>query len=345
MMVFCKKGKKAQIEVQFNWIFVLIVGAVILVFFIAIVNVQKKAADKNLAYDILGKIDLIISGALTIPKTGQIFDMPRIDFNFQCDRISAFGVDKQFQDRIVFGPDLLRGRQLIVWSQDWNVPYKTANFLYVTSDNVRYIIYYNVTEQDANELNTELPDNITKEIVHANDFSGLEDRNNYKVRMIFLGDAYYTDIHNSDFLPQFMKDMPDSAVTAVQFFENDVMFYEKRGDMLVANEGLTVKILGKPMKYGAIFAEDLEMFNCSYYKAFKKLVYVSRVYSRRESALNISYADNNDCKGQARADTEIDQIAEAANSTPPDIVGIESSEGTIATKNNNALERSCAPVY
>src|SRR3989338_7686040 len=161
-MMFCKR-KKGQIEVQFNWIFVLIVGALILVFFIAIVNAKKKAADKNLAFDILGKIDLIINGALTIPKTGQIFEMPKIEFNFQCDRIYALGVDRQFQDRVVFGPDLLKGRQLIVWSQDWNVPYKTANFLYVTADNVRYIIYYDTSETEARQLFSELPDNLTKD--------------------------------------------------------------------------------------------------------------------------------------------------------------------------------------
>ena len=348
-MIFFRKSKKAQIEVQFNWIFVLIVGAFILIFFIAIVNVQKQNADKTLAFDILGKIDLIISGALTIPKTGQIFDMPKIEFRFQCDRISALGVDRQFQDRVVFGPDLLSGRQLIVWSQDWNVPYKTTNFLYVTADTARYIIFYDTSEPSAQQLFQGLPDNMTKETVNSTNFSQLADKNNYKIRVVFFDDVDYDYITNKNNLglkmPAFMVKMPDSAVTAVQLNEstNEVRFFVKNGNNFTAL-GNPTEIIGDPMKYGAVFSESKDEFNCSYHKAFKKLVYVSKIYSARESEIESNYSGNADCSySQARAGDLIDNIATAAETA--DIGTITINMGYVNARNNDALKKSCAPIY
>lgn len=346
--MFYGKQKKSQIEVQFNWVFILIVGAIILLFFIAVVDAQKKAADKKLAFDILGKIDLIISGALTIPKTGQIFDMPKIDFNLGCDRITALGIDKQFQDRIVFGPDLLKGRQMIVWSQDWNVPYKTANFLYMTTENVRYVIYYNTAKRSAEELFLALPDNITKEVINYRDFKNLGDKNNYKIKLIFFEDTPVSTITNNDFLPNFIKNMGDDSVSAVQLinYPNDaVRFFVKKGNKLQEFGYLPITIVGDPLKYGAVFSENRELFNCSYYKAFKRLLYVSQIYAEREKNLEMDYKDNPDCKSVSRAYSDILEIVEAANSTPPDIEKITNKMTIINNINRQVLEKSCAAVY
>ena len=182
--------KRGAIEVQFNWVFVLIVGALILIFFINISNAQRKNADQTLAFDLLSKVDLIMSGALAIPKTGQIFDMPNIDFNLECGRISTSGVSRQFPDRIVFGPDLIKGKRLVIWSQDWTVPYKVSNFLYMTTSGVRYIIVSaNPTDTDAVNFRNALPDNITKEISTLSP-AILTDKNNYKIKLIFLDTVY-----------------------------------------------------------------------------------------------------------------------------------------------------------
>ncbi|MBW3022549.1 hypothetical protein KY308_00405 [Candidatus Woesearchaeota archaeon] len=356
-MIFSRSSKKAQVEVQFNWIFVLIVGAFILVFFIAIVNVQRNAADKNLAFDILGKIDLILNGALTIPKTGQIFDVPKIDFRFDCDRISALGVDRQFQDRVVFGPDLLKGRQMIVWSQDWTVPYKAANFLYVTSDNIRYIIYDKSGQDYAQRFSDELPDNLSKDIVSAEDFSEFTNKNNYKIRVIFLGEdigygsAAYNYITGADVtLPDFTQGMPDSSVTAVYVSDSEVRFFEKTGNKFDPFKAgpVFIQIIGAPMGYGAVFSENRQMFNCSYAKAFEKLFYVSKVYGVREHDINTSYSDpsspyyNEDCIAAPRAEDVIENIA---NSAKAGIIPSDSDISAVRGRNEQALEKSCAAIY
>lgn len=342
--------KRAAIEVQFNWIFVLIVGALILVFFINISNAQRKNAEQTLAFELLSKVDLIMSGALTIPKTGQIFDMPNIDFNTECNRISTLGVSRQFPDRIVFAPDTLKGKKLIVWSQDWNVPYKVTNFLYMTTSNVRYVV---VAEDPANtdaiNFVNALPDNITKEI---SALSSITDKNNYKIKLIFL-DSIYSNLDNdalsSISLPDWMQKMANSAVTGVYIRKRmnpaDVRFIRKNGNHL-EYVGDEVKVYKDPMIFGAVFAENKEEFNCSITKAFKKLHYVSEVYAKREDALISAYGQSTmeECKSPVtRANSEINAIANAA--LDKEIETISGNENIVYNNNQMALKASCAPIY
>jgi len=346
--------KRAAIEVQFNWIFVLIVGALILVFFINISNAQRKNAEQTLAFELLSKVDLIMSGALTIPKTGQIFDMPNIDFNTECNRISTLGVSRQFPDRIVFAPDTLKGKKLIVWSQDWNVPYKVTNFLYMTTSNVRYVVVANADEQaqfqKAEEFISSLPDNITKEVGNLS-LDGIKDRNNYKIKLIFLRDSFpleYDKLKNLQ-LPDFIKKMPNSAVSGVYIDKTSpptkVRFIIKEGNNLNF-DGEPIPIYKDPMIFGAVFAENKEEFNCSITKAFKKLHYVSEVYAKREDALISAYGQSTmeECKSPVtRANSEINAIANAA--LDKEIETISENESIVYNNNQMALKASCAPIY
>jgi hypothetical protein len=353
-MRFSKK-KSASIEIQFNWIFVLIVGALILVFFINISSAQRKNADQKLAFDLTSKIDLIMSGALAIPKTGQIFDMPNIPFNLECSAISTSGVQKQFPDRIIFGPDVLKGKSLVIFSEDWTVPFKVTNFLYITTSNVRYIVVVDPTEvryEEAEKFYNSLPDNITKEM---SSLENIKDKNNYKIRLIFLEEIYdhLTGADLADLpLPAFMEGLPESALSGVYITGANedsiatVQFIKKdRTGLLLSGE--EIDIYKEPMIFGAIFAENKEQFNCSYMKAFKKLYYISQVYEKREELLVQGYLDTSqqECKAPETRDTNR-YIESMGNAALDQNVGlINANEIYIAQVNNQAVRYSCASIY
>ncbi len=357
--------KKGAIEIQFNWIFVLIVGALILVFFINISNSQRKAADQKLAFDLLSKVDLIMSGALTIPKTGQVFDMPNIPFGLECSRISMSGVSRQFPDRIIFGPDQLSGKKLIVVSQDWTVPFKISNFLYLTTSGVRYVVVANADEpaqfQTATDFLNSLPDNITKEVGNLSPTNGINDKNNYKIKLIFLSDVFplpYQKLIDLQ-LPDFIKRMPNSAVSGIYIDGSSspitVRFIKKETDLSggvvrLNFDGEPIPVYKEPMIFGAIFAENKDEFNCSYLKAFKKLHYVSEVYRERELSISndysTTYSYRTECKvAGIRAPEEINAISIAATTPTQSIGTISTNEGAISYANANALRSSCAPIY
>lgn len=337
-------NKRAFVEVQFNWVFVLIVGAIILIFFVSIVNSQKKQSDQNLAFDVLSNIDLIMSGGLTVPKTGQIFDMPRLELEFDCNTLSVFGVTRQFPDKIVFAPDLLKGRQLVVWSQDWNVPFKATNFLYLTTSDVRYI-FINPRNPQVDSLFENMP-NMTREM-HTG-LSGLIDRNNYKIRIVYFGSS----LPSNPGFPDFMQEMNDEDVTAVLVnLENKyIRFYEKDGNSFTLSnpEGEYYYYITDAEIYAAIFAEDEEVYKCSMQKAFKKLHYMSKIYEAREAELAAEY-ENEICEG-LRAQAQMESISASAGSenivTALDIIeSIELQMGSIANSNQRNIENSCPSIY
>ena len=348
--------KRGAIEVQFNWIFVIIAGALILVFFINISTAQRKNADQKLAFDLLSKVDLIMSGALTIPKTGQVFDMPNIEFNVECNMISTLGVNRQFPDRIVFGPSLLDGRNLVVLSQDWNVPYKVSNFLYLTTSEVRYVIVADPSDQNAISFKESLPDNITVEISNLSD---IKNKNNYRIRLIIL-DTVYPNFDNDYFydsefeLPSFMQEMSEVQLNGIYIETNqnpqNVRFFKKSGDSFEFI-GEEISVYKEPMIFGAIFSDDKEQFNCSRNKAFEKLYYVTEVYEKREEMLIDAYEGSSfvECDPSSGGpagtrDTEnLPLIKLKAENR--DFSGLSNLESAVASENNNALRQSCAPIY
>ncbi|PIZ49746.1 hypothetical protein COY28_06090 [Candidatus Woesearchaeota archaeon CG_4_10_14_0_2_um_filter_57_5] len=79
-------GRRAVIEVQFNWIFILIVGGLLMGFFFSIINKQKQAADMRLAQDTLAQIELIVAGARASKNLAGIIEpIPPLGITLSCD--------------------------------------------------------------------------------------------------------------------------------------------------------------------------------------------------------------------------------------------------------------------
>ena len=55
--------KKGQIQVTFNWIYITIAGAVILLFFFGIVVKQKAASEEKLSIEVVRILESILTGA------------------------------------------------------------------------------------------------------------------------------------------------------------------------------------------------------------------------------------------------------------------------------------------
>ena len=54
-----KKAQKAQLAISFNWIFVIIVGAVFLTFFFSLISSQAKTSDQKVSATIAKQFQTI----------------------------------------------------------------------------------------------------------------------------------------------------------------------------------------------------------------------------------------------------------------------------------------------
>jgi len=348
--------KRAVIELQFNWIFVLIAGAIIFVFFISIVNKQREFSELKTSGTIITNLESILTGAQISTNTVNIVDMPKIDVGFECDRYFIGPVPKQTKGNVIFSPNLLKGKEIITWALDWNMPYRVTNFLYITDPELRYVIVYDDdTETIARKIDKELPKEMNKELIDK--LENLKNKNNYKVKFIFLTDASDNDLNDI----QSELKMPDEDLTAIELDIGDsgiipntgtIDFIQKNGTLWGREK---IAYLKKESLFGAIFAADSEMYNCVMRKAFKKLNLVSKIYLNRSSTLADYYGiDNIGCASvHSYAVIELKKMRDASEEELNDfpIGGLGRMDAMMDYSNNikNENQRaqlfSCALIY
>ena len=282
--------KKAQVSLQFHWIFIIIAGTLILGFFIGIALKQKSISDRKLASELLEEFNLIFSGAGATEETSMAIDIPNTEIEFSCtagvSRYSINKISKEIPYDAIFAPDLIKGKSIVTWTLPWKMPFNVQNFLMVIPVSARYIIIYedeakiviNEDNERAQDVFGDMPDTITKEIHHINGLSSIRYKNNYHTRFVFL------DIDDNDIeLPSDFKRIDDGAVSAVKITSTYAQFYEKKGDIFDSDypEDSVNLFSDRPHIFGAIFAGNDDIYRCNTDKAHSRLWYVAGIYRKR----------------------------------------------------------------
>ena len=287
--------KRGQIDIQFNWIFVLIAGAIILAFFFSVINKQRTYSDIKTSQTIVTNLESIFTGASISTDTVNVIDLPQAKVEFECNQYKIGSVPRDTKGNIVFAPGFVEGKQMLTWALDWNVPFRVTNFLYVTDPQIRYVIVNN-SKNLGETMREELPEDMQVEIVHYDQLADLEDRNNYKVKYIFLGAQDHTALDG-------FQGMEDEEVTGVSLpglvneggivSTGPITFWEKDGTAF-RDDGSTF-YLNQEALIGAIFSGDIEMYNCEMKKAFRKLDLMTSIYINRSVQLQHFFGTGNPC--------------------------------------------------
>ena len=279
------KSKKGVIGIQFNWVFILIAGVLILLFFGSLVFKGKEVSDLAIAETILTNMQTIMTGAEVSVRTINPIKIPDKEIRVDCDSLSVGKISKPItKNTIVFSPESIKGRTLLAWALDWNAPYHVTNFLYLTTPNIKYI-FVNSGNDYAKELYNLLPNEINKQIIEPDYIEDVKDTGNY-LRFVFFNNPKPEDITLSSSVEK-LSNTKVSAININQDF-NEIEFYKKTGSGFesAGNAGY----LNNPMILGAMFSGNLEDYKCNLEKAFNKLNIVSNVYEKRTNSLRKLYA-------------------------------------------------------
>lgn len=300
-----RTGKKAQVEITFNWIYLLIAGAVILLFFVGIVVKQKVAAEEQLASEVVEVMDTIFAGAGVSEKTKNFIDTSGLAdytlyFNCEIDSqgksLSEFGIKEKgssIQSRIepIFSPQELKATKMVLWSLPYNFPFKVVDNLLVTSLNTKYFI-----------LNSQ--DKFFYEFLDATQGFNVEDKpdlsfitpeNNFQIRIIDLDGL---SIKENQLVPDSLVSMADDKVTALVFTgPNLVTYYQKQGSLWKKMHPNPITIVSiaeerDAAKYAAIFSATDKMYQCNMLKAFQRLQYLLEIYEKKAKEMNQYYIDH-----------------------------------------------------
>ncbi len=318
MSQLIKNNKKGQYTLAFNWIYVLIAGAVILLFFISIAVKQKSISEDNLSYDVTRILESIITAATASEQTKNFVDTSTLtDYTlvFTCeigdsgggfkDIFSSYGVEgtSASEETIIepiFAPGKIQAPEIITWSLPYKFPFKIMDVLMITSSNTKYYVIGDSSEQDFKEelLNSTIDLNF-----HFIDtFDEIDPGDSYHVRIIdFDSGLSGSQITNNGAVPESLKSLDDSRVSAVSFMASGgINYYKKESNHFekVNNEVIPIISLSPDerdvAKYAAIFTYDDETYKCNMMKIFKRIEILALVYQGKYDELLDYYGEESD---------------------------------------------------
>ena len=330
---------KKAFEIQFNWLFVLVAGAAIILFFTVVVIKQKEVSETSTKATVLKSMEAIITGAGVSTDTTNRIDIPGSDIQVDCGRVSIGGVSKQYQSLVLFAPGLIKGDKLITQTLAFSAPYRATNLLYITSPQIRYIIIGN--NDLAKDINKSMPAELKKEFYKS--APEIKNSNNYRIRFVLF--------ENAIGFPKSLEKMPDSDVTAVKINgdseKGTIEFWQKESNSWLPKG--TSSYIGKQSLIGAIYADTFEAYECNMQNVFSRLNLVTKIYAERtkrlmEGAVTSSQIQCNQFYSNAL--TQLNRIfAASSDFNKGNIDDITDSAKSLASENKNAQIYSCTLIY
>ena len=181
------QSKQAQIHLQFSWIFVIVVGAILLGFFFSLSTTQTNVAETSITVSVARQIDTILTTTGQKDGTFKEYDsFPERELEFFCNEheglyhyeIGGTRVGSTQHD-IVFTPKRFMTNSLQTWTLEWKIPYSVATFMYVIPKDHAFV-FFDDGSRRFRSLYEAFPTNMTHIVVNSSTISTtLESEANY----------------------------------------------------------------------------------------------------------------------------------------------------------------------
>jgi hypothetical protein len=354
-------GKKG-IELQFNWIFILIAGALILAFFFSIVQKQRAISEEKLSITLSSQMDAVFSGAIESKGTGQPLATPRPGIAFYCSEVCdcfyKIGTKPTtLDDKILFAPSFIKDQDARALALEWKFPFRIANFLLLTNPKIKYYFVYENAHQPSLQLFQKIRKALKPEDINAEPVSslsgivGISPQGYQHTRFVFIGTSQPD-------LGGLSSEFEQEDVSGVWIDEDarKVMFFEKSDpDALDFNQYQSL-LSGDVTIFAAIYAADHWMYDCMMQQAFGRLNIISQVHSSRAKALQQEMESLEEqrleCSGAySSIIPELENVAQKAGllarSFPDEdafssVIGAQSG---LQQQNQNIILQSCPELY
>lgn len=334
--------KKGALDIQFNWIFVLIVGAIILTFFGGLVYKQKTLADESAAGSVIKNLEAKFSSARSATGSAALLNLGKFEIDLKCEDYIVGKIGEPISFRALFGPDLVKGRKMVVWSFPWKIPFKVTNFLFLSSPDVRYY-FLDSSDPEMIKLHNELSSrfftvDFVDEVSQITNPLGA-----YKIKVVCNGCDFSAETVSIGF--------PEKDFSAVSFDKDaeNVTFYQKSGTALIKTDSSPFLGFGKfglPTVYAAVFSEGKEIYDCNMKKAFRNLEVVSGVYEKRTALILDGLSDYQQSCVPYYVSGDFGKIKEIAGDfTPDNVDGLLSAAVNLEKTQNFTRRSSCPWLY
>lgn len=285
---------KNAFEMEFHWIFILIAGAVILGFFFMMAQKQKTIAQEKLATNLLTELTSAFVAALQSKGTAQLLNLPTSGIELTCGltdicdcKYLILGKDKSMGDNILFGPQKLNDAKATLWTLDWKAPFRATNLLYMTTQQIKYVIVSSnepVIKQFETKILRDLPTTLKMQVVTNIQEINLDAEH---IRVIFLTNP-------GEMMQELTNKARGKEVSAVHIEPpNKATFYTRKNnneqfskaELPFLSDPQAEQTINDAMIYAAIFSNDPHLYKCHLQTAYKKLAYVASIILARAEEL------------------------------------------------------------
>ena len=274
-------NKKGQAE-QFNWLFVIIAGAIVLSFFAVFtsryVTIQEKRQSATIAKTLSENIQLLQAStskehylddsAFSLGVTALLA--------YTCNKDeSSLTVDNQFtqdlKNEVVFAPTTLRTDALDAWIYSWNYPYFITPLLYFSDPTLTYFLIYDRGSRDYVQ-GLDLPKIFT--VIRQDKDTPFDPRAARKARIIYFTQPSQQDLKTA------AASYEEASILSVDTQQEYVIFYEG------TTPSQPIPYYGEALLYGAFFTSTPEQYTCSLSRATRRLKRTTAIYSTKALLLN-----------------------------------------------------------
>ena len=344
-----RQQKRAQIGVPLHWIYVLIAGTVILLFFVVIVARQKAVAEQELSLTVVNKLESIFTGAALSDQTVNLVEVPELKLEFLCEEsgYAAYrigSISREITHQPIFAPATLETARLITWSLEFQLPFKVTNLLMLSSPDVLLLVVYDPASPGMKErLERALPEQLNVRYVPIGSLSGA----GIAADQVRLGFAP----RPPQALPASLQQLPDARGSAIQLNADAVTFYKKRGSQLAYQEA--VAVVGSfeennPALLAALFTDDAVSYRCTMGKAFQRLALLAPIYEERTRRITAGYPPTDRCALLADPRSFARLSEQAASCTPlyqDSCTAVIELARAIRDQSTNMRQSNCPVLY
>lgn len=363
--------KKGAVEIQFNWIFIIIAGSVLLMFFVKVAGDYKSKSETEIATEVLDKIGSIASTGQLSSKSSSLIEVKGLELQTGCEAATCnqYGCSAEFdfegrglpaptwmELEPVFASKYIRGGKLIMRSLDWNAPYKVTNFLYLTSADHKFVFVYDQdtsgSEDFARKSYNKFTENeyVEAEIVDKNNLDTVSYNGEDMIKFVFF-------FQPSGDTPDPKPEIVEHTWDTVYFFSGNNMksgrvHFSKLNDNDRYVPGPDYPYYGTPMMMGAIYSDSINDYKCNVRKAMLKYIRMNDVYHGRSNMLENHYSGtcSNFYGSVAMSIENLNSTGINSTGSKPsydliDTNTIKTEAQSIEESNHKALENDCPRIY
>ncbi|MBI4449342.1 hypothetical protein HY641_04940 [Candidatus Woesearchaeota archaeon] len=301
-------SKSGQLEVPLNWLFILIAGGAILITFFAFIQRQQSASELSIAENLVSDLESIASVAGTAKGTAQQIDFPEEDITIGCTPdcsclFSIGAISKPFGTNLIYSPNLIRGPNLVLYSIDWNVPFRANNLLILTNSRTRYILITPTLTPPINRLISIIPNMTNLRVAKGPEAQTAKNQRQPegKIRFIYFSQGQCDDFRGIEL------DEQDFSCLEVDLEKHTLDFYYRnRAGTILGPDRQTY--LSEGDLIGALFTESPDQYRCNSQAEMLRLANLASVYQRRAANVTTSTCG----KSYTDAATQFERLATEA---------------------------------